>query len=126
MRRPKPNETAILNLACRWAPYGSVPASEIWVTFGMSPDRFYTILTRILGTLDAHELAPEQRQSLEHLAMRRSNRQTHGCRESSRSSTTNSLDEEWLPDGAELTPTMKFKRRSIVTKFDEVIEKLYS
>ncbi|MEN0133604.1 MAG: AMP-binding protein [Rhodococcus sp. (in: high G+C Gram-positive bacteria)] len=35
------------------------------------------------------------------------------------------LDEEWLPDGAELTPTMKLKRRSIAGKYTNVIEGLY-
>ena len=36
------------------------------------------------------------------------------------------LDEEWLPDSAELTPTMKLKRRSISGKYTDVIESLYS
>ncbi|WP_162603322.1 hypothetical protein [Rhodococcus oxybenzonivorans] len=35
------------------------------------------------------------------------------------------LDEEWLPDSAELTPTMKLKRRSISGKYSDVIESLY-
>jgi len=34
--------------------------------------------------------------------------------------------EEWLPGSEELTPTMKIKRRSIDTKYAEVIEELYA
>ena len=36
------------------------------------------------------------------------------------------LDQEWLPGGDELTPTMKLKRRPISEKYAEVIERLYS
>jgi len=36
------------------------------------------------------------------------------------------LTEEWLPDSEELTPTMKLKRRGVLTKYAEEIEALYS
>ena len=36
------------------------------------------------------------------------------------------LDEEWLPGGDELTPTMKLKRRPIAEKYAAEIEALYS
>jgi long-subunit acyl-CoA synthetase (AMP-forming) len=36
------------------------------------------------------------------------------------------LDEEWLPGGDELTPTMKLKRKPIAQKYAEAIEALYS
>ncbi|MDQ6649490.1 MAG: long-chain fatty acid--CoA ligase [Actinomycetota bacterium] len=36
------------------------------------------------------------------------------------------LGEEWLPDSAELTPTMKLKRRGIHEKYAEVIDGLYA
>ena len=64
------DDSAMLNLARRWAPYGSVPAGEIWIIFGMGPERFYAHLIRILGTLTARELSPDQRQSLRYLAKR--------------------------------------------------------
>lgn len=35
------------------------------------------------------------------------------------------LDEEWLPDSEELTPTMKLKRRGIHNKYGEAIEAMY-
>jgi long-subunit acyl-CoA synthetase (AMP-forming) len=35
------------------------------------------------------------------------------------------LEEEWLPGGDELTPTMKLKRKPIAEKYDERIEELY-
>jgi long-chain acyl-CoA synthetase len=35
------------------------------------------------------------------------------------------LDEEWLPGGNELTPTMKLKRRPIAEKYAEAIDALY-
>ncbi len=36
------------------------------------------------------------------------------------------LEEEWLPGGDELTPTMKLKRRPIADKYTQKIESLYS
>jgi len=36
------------------------------------------------------------------------------------------LDNEWLPGGEELTPTMKLKRRPIERKYAEAIEELYA
>jgi long-subunit acyl-CoA synthetase (AMP-forming) len=36
------------------------------------------------------------------------------------------LDEEWLPGGDELTPTMKLKRKSIAAKYATEIETLYA
>jgi long-subunit acyl-CoA synthetase (AMP-forming) len=36
------------------------------------------------------------------------------------------LDEEWLPGGDELTPTMKLKRKPIATKYGAEIEALYA
>ena len=70
MKRTHTDDNAILDLALRWAPYGGVPGSEIWVAFGVSPERFYSTLAHILGTLAARGLSPEQRQSLEHLVLR--------------------------------------------------------
>jgi len=36
------------------------------------------------------------------------------------------LTEEWLPDSEELTPTMKLKRRGVLTKYAEEIDQLYA
>ena len=36
------------------------------------------------------------------------------------------LGDEWMPDGDELTPTSKLKRRGILTKYSEQIESLYA
>ena len=36
------------------------------------------------------------------------------------------LEDEWLPGGDELTPTMKLKRRPIAEKYAEAIEGLYA
>ena len=36
------------------------------------------------------------------------------------------LDEEWLPGGDELTPTMKLKRKPIAEKYAAEIDALYS
>jgi long-chain acyl-CoA synthetase len=36
------------------------------------------------------------------------------------------LDEDWLPGGDELTPTMKLKRKPIAAKYAAVIEELYA
>jgi long-chain acyl-CoA synthetase len=36
------------------------------------------------------------------------------------------LGDEWLPDSEELTPTMKLKRRGVLTKYADDIEALYS
>ena len=71
MLRTSSDDIAILNLARRWAPYGRVPTGEIWVTFGMDSAQFYANLTRILGTITARELSPDQRHSLEQLVARR-------------------------------------------------------
>ena len=35
------------------------------------------------------------------------------------------LGAEWLPDGDELTPTSKLKRRSILAKYSDAIEDIY-
>lgn len=70
MRRTRIDDAATLEIALRWAPYGGVPTSEIWVTFGVSPGPFYTTLARILNSVVARELSVEQRQLLERLVMR--------------------------------------------------------
>src|SRR5581483_11003651 len=36
------------------------------------------------------------------------------------------LDEDWLPDSDVLTPTMKLKRRGILSRYREQIEELYA
>jgi long-subunit acyl-CoA synthetase (AMP-forming) len=36
------------------------------------------------------------------------------------------LDEEWLPGGDELTPTMKLKRKPIAAKYEALIDDLYN
>lgn len=36
------------------------------------------------------------------------------------------LDDEWLPDSDELTPTMKLKRRGVASKYAKVIQEIYS
>jgi long-chain acyl-CoA synthetase len=36
------------------------------------------------------------------------------------------LTEEWLPDSEELTPTMKLKRRGVLTKYADEIDALYA
>jgi long-subunit acyl-CoA synthetase (AMP-forming) len=36
------------------------------------------------------------------------------------------LGDEWLPDGDELTPTSKLKRRGILAKYSDQIESLYA
>ena len=36
------------------------------------------------------------------------------------------LEDEWLPGGDELTPTMKLKRRPIAEKYADEIEGLYA
>ena len=36
------------------------------------------------------------------------------------------LNDEWLPDSDELTPTMKLKRRGVASKYAAVIEEIYS
>lgn len=36
------------------------------------------------------------------------------------------LDSEWTVDGGELTPTMKLKRKKIMEKYKEVIDRIYS
>lgn len=70
MRRTHTDDAAVLKLALRWAPYGEIPTGEIWVTFGMSPDRFYTTLAQTMASVMARELSAEQRQSLERLVRR--------------------------------------------------------
>jgi long-subunit acyl-CoA synthetase (AMP-forming) len=35
------------------------------------------------------------------------------------------LADEWLPDGDELTPTSKLKRRSILAKYADRIDDIY-
>jgi long-chain acyl-CoA synthetase len=36
------------------------------------------------------------------------------------------LEDEWLPGGEELTPTMKLKRRPIAARYAAAIEALYA
>ena len=36
------------------------------------------------------------------------------------------LGEEWTPESEELTPTMKLKRRTILERHAEIIERLYA
>jgi len=35
------------------------------------------------------------------------------------------VDSEWLPGGAELTPTLKLRRKPILEKYRDAIEQLY-
>lgn len=67
-----PNEDLVmLDLARRWMPYGAVPASEIWIQFGMGPDRYYAHIRRILSSIGAKPLSPYERSYLERLALDR-------------------------------------------------------
>jgi long-chain acyl-CoA synthetase len=36
------------------------------------------------------------------------------------------LDSEWTIDGGELTPTLKLKRKVIMEKYRNVVERIYS
>ncbi|MFZ2175049.1 MAG: DUF3263 domain-containing protein [Rhodococcus sp. (in: high G+C Gram-positive bacteria)] len=47
--RPQDRTNYVLT-ACKWLPYGGVPAEEIFLTFGLSPMRYYTRLHRMIET----------------------------------------------------------------------------
>ncbi|RYF58007.1 MAG: DUF3263 domain-containing protein [Comamonadaceae bacterium] len=61
----------MLDFARRWTHYGGAPAGEIWVEFGMTPDRFYEHIQRILGSLTSRSLPPHERHRLEQLVPHR-------------------------------------------------------
>ncbi|MBQ9053036.1 MAG: DUF3263 domain-containing protein [Rhodococcus sp.] len=58
----------MLDFACQWSPYGGAPAGEIWVEFGMTPDRFYEHVQRILDSPAAHAFAPPVHRRVDQLA----------------------------------------------------------
>lgn len=68
-------DSAILELACRWLPYGGPPPEETMVRFGMAELRFDQQLVKILGSMSARHLAAGDRIMLqEQLLIRRERR----------------------------------------------------
>jgi hypothetical protein len=57
-------DTAILEFACRWLPYGGPPADEIWVGFGMTMPRYEQRLAKILDSGAAREVPTDVRDLL--------------------------------------------------------------
>lgn len=54
----------LLEFAVEWAPYGDAGEEHIFVRFGVSPDRYYRRLLRILDSPDAQLLPPLVRQRI--------------------------------------------------------------
>ncbi|MGW8816233.1 DUF3263 domain-containing protein [Gordonia terrae] len=62
------DDRAMLDLARKWIPYDGVPASEIWIQFGMVPDRYYAQIKRILSAVGDKQISARERSHLERLA----------------------------------------------------------
>lgn len=54
-------DTAILEFARRWMPYGGPPPDEIWVEFGMNSRRYEQHLLAILDTIASRSIPPNDR-----------------------------------------------------------------
>ncbi|QSE89416.1 hypothetical protein JWS13_12680 [Rhodococcus pseudokoreensis] len=57
-------DPAILEVACRWLPYGGPPSDEIWIDFGMTELRYDQHLREILEKVASRHLSPDVRIAL--------------------------------------------------------------
>jgi Protein of unknown function (DUF3263) len=53
-RAISPIERDMLFFAISWLPYGGRPDDEVWVNFGMTPDRFAECLRKLVERHRAH------------------------------------------------------------------------
>ncbi|BAH53635.1 hypothetical protein [Rhodococcus opacus] len=67
-------DSAILELACRWLPYGGPPPEEILVDFGMAELRFDQQLLKILGSMSSRHLSDVDRIMLQKQLLERRER----------------------------------------------------
>nr|WP_296765444.1 hypothetical protein [Rhodococcus sp. (in: high G+C Gram-positive bacteria)] len=58
------DDDTLVAFACRWEPYGGADASEIFVCFGLSVDKYRSLLRRALAGSGATDLSPEVHQRL--------------------------------------------------------------
>jgi hypothetical protein len=64
------HDQAMLDLVRIWIPYGGARPADILVAFGMSPERFYANITRILGTNACPDMSMAERRQIEEIAAR--------------------------------------------------------
>lgn len=62
--RPNPENTRILAFACVWIPFGGARTEDVFVEFGLTPDRYRARLTQALQNPEAEHLSKSQRVAL--------------------------------------------------------------
>ncbi len=62
-------ERDIVAFAKVWAPYGGGSQADIFVTFGLTVEQYFTRLTILLGSSLAGELTPAQRRTILQVCM---------------------------------------------------------
>jgi hypothetical protein len=66
-----PRKREIIEFAKVWAPYGGGPDEDIFVTFGLTPQEYFTRLAALLATVPTGELSPSQLRTIRTLCAAR-------------------------------------------------------
>lgn len=76
MDNPDPPDHDLIAFARAWAPYGGGGPEDIFVTFGITPDTYFTRLAALLDSRHTHAVDQQERRVLQAICTHRLARRT--------------------------------------------------